>query len=326
VKDSNMIVDFQHHFIPREMAKEPPAGKAGVHFDKDGVPSMTPNAVLYDLDEHIVMMDTAGIDAAFLTVPPAMCASLEVSRLANDKTQAAVNDYPGRFIGGAHINPLHGADALRELNRCSTEFGFPGVVITSEIDGVFIDDPALEPFWKEATRLGMFVFIHPCLKLNFSQPLNAYDLARSVGREFSLIAATVRLIDSGLLDRHPALRIHMSHLGGGIATMLGRIRKFQDREHFGTAGHPVHGKLPARDFDHYLRERLVFDTAGMCGEIKSVQAALLELPASRCIFGTDYPQEIRDTAGVKKFVDEMRALGTDGERILSGNNGLLLKN
>ena len=71
----------------------------------------------------------------------------------------------------------------------------------------------------------------------------------------------------------------MSHLGGGIATMLGRIRKFQDREHFGTAGHPVHGKLPAKDFDHYLRERLVFDTAGMCGEIKSVQAALLELPA-----------------------------------------------
>ena len=101
-----MIVDFQHHFIPREMAKEPPASKAGVHFDKDGVPSMTPNAVLYDLDEHIDMMDTAGIDAAFLTVPPAMCASLEVSRLANDKTQAAVKAYPGRFIGGAHVNPL----------------------------------------------------------------------------------------------------------------------------------------------------------------------------------------------------------------------------
>jgi predicted TIM-barrel fold metal-dependent hydrolase len=320
-----MIVDFQHHFIPRELAQEPAGTKTGIRFDKDGVPSMTPNAVLYDLDEHIDMMDKAGIDAAFLTVPPAMCADPATSCIANDKTKAAVKDYPGRFIGGAHVNPLGGAEALRELNRCSSELGFPGVVITSEIDGVFIDDPALEPFWKEAGRLGMFVFIHPCLKLNFSQPLNAYDLARSVGREFSLIAATVRLIDSGLLDRHPQLRIHMSHLGGGIATMLGRIRKFQDREHFGTAGHPVHGQLPAKDFDYYLHERLVFDTAGMCGEIKSVQAALLELPASRCIFGTDYPQEIRDTPGVKKFVDELRALGADGQKILEGNTKLLLK-
>jgi predicted TIM-barrel fold metal-dependent hydrolase len=170
----------------------------------------------------------------------------------------------------------------------------------------------------------MFVFVHPALKLNFTQPLNGYDMARSIGREFSLIAATVRLINSGLLDRHPGLRIHMSHLGGGIATMLGRIRKYQDKEFWGVAGHPLHGKLPAQDFDHYLRERLVFDTAGMCGEIKSVQAALVELPASRCIFGTDYPQEIRDTAGVAKFVAEIRALGADGQRILSGNTGLLL--
>jgi predicted TIM-barrel fold metal-dependent hydrolase len=198
------------------------------------------------------------------------------------------------------------------------------VVITSEIDGVYLDAPELEPFWSEVCRLGMFVFVHPALKLSTGPSLNAYDMARSVGREFSLIAATVRLIDSGLLDRHPDLRIHMSHLGGGIATMLGRIRKFQDREHFGTAGHPIHGKLPARDFDHYIRERMIFDTAGMCGEIKSVQAALLEIPASRCIFGTDYPQEIRSKEGVAKFVADIRALGEDGERMLSGNNGLLL--
>ena len=319
-----MIVDFQHHFIPRELAKEPAGLKAGIRFDKDGVPSMTPNSVLYDLDEHIRMMDGAGIDAAFLTCPPGMCVENDLSRFINDKTKDAERQFPGRFIGGAHVHPLGGPDALRELARCSVELGFPGVVITSELDGIYIDALELEPFWKEVCRLGMFVFIHPALQLKFAQPLNAYDMARSVGREFSLIAATIRLIDSGLLDRHPELRIHMSHLGGGIATMLGRIRKFQDREHFGTAGHPIHGKLPENDFDYYLRERLVFDTAGMCGEIKSVQAALLELPASRCIFGTDYPQEIRTMEGVAKFVSEMRAIGSDGEQILSGNTGLLL--
>jgi hypothetical protein len=41
-----MIVDFQHHFIPRELAKEPAGIKTAIRFDKDGVPSMTPNSVL----------------------------------------------------------------------------------------------------------------------------------------------------------------------------------------------------------------------------------------------------------------------------------------
>src|SRR5947209_3646605 len=124
---------------------------------------MTPNSVLYDLDEHVRMMDACGIDAAFLTCPPGMCVDLDLSKLVNTRTQAAVLDYPGRFIGGAHVNPLGGEEALRELARCSVDYNFPGVVITSEIDGLYIDAPELEPFWREVCRLGMFVFVHPAL-------------------------------------------------------------------------------------------------------------------------------------------------------------------
>jgi predicted TIM-barrel fold metal-dependent hydrolase len=318
-----MIVDFQHHFIPRELAKGP-VQSASTQFDDSGTPKMTQNAELYDLDTHVEMMDFAGVDAAFLSSPPGMCVDLELSRLINDRTQDAVRNYPGRFIGAAHVHPLGGGEALRELARCATEYGFPGVVITSEMDGQFIDSPALEPFWSEAARLGLFVFVHPALRLNFPESLAAHDMTRSIGREFSLVAATVRLINAGVLDRHPDLKIHMSHLGGGIATMLGRIRKYQDKEFWGTAASPAHGRLPEKDFDYYLRERLVFDTAGVCGAITSVQSSLVELPASRVVFGTDYPQEIRSKEGVRAFVSELRALGPDGERMLAGNTGLLL--
>ena len=48
----------------------------------------------------------------------------------------------------------------------------------------------------------MFVFIHPALKLAYSQQFDTYDLARSVGREFSLVMATIRLINCG---QHPGL-------------------------------------------------------------------------------------------------------------------------
>jgi hypothetical protein len=68
----------------------------------------------------------------------------------------------------------------------------------------------------------------------------------------------------------------------------------------------------------------VFDTAGFCGAINSVKTALVELPPSRIVFATDYPQEIRTREPVKAFVDEVRALGPAGEQILSGNVGLLI--
>ena len=274
-----------------------------------GAPSYTIHRLLYDLDEHVAMMDESGIDAAWLTSAQGMCADVETSRLVNDKAKKAERDYPGRFIGAAHAHPLGGAEALKELNRCRHELGCQGVVITSETDGLFLDNPRFEPFWTEVARLGMFVFVHPALKLNFSQQFDGFDTARSVGREFSLIMATIRLINCGVFDRHPGLMVHMAHLSGGIASMLGRIRSYQDKDFWGTKGNPRHGMNPQKEFDHYLRHNMVFDTAGFCGAIGSVKTALIEIPADRIVFATDYPQEIRARSAVRDFVADLRALG-----------------
>ena len=319
-----MIVDFQHHFTPRELFKEDLGGKRILQYDESGAPSYTSHALLYELDEHIAMMDTAGIDAAVLTSGAGMCAELERSKFINDQAAKAERDYPGRFIGCAHVHPLGGPDALKELARCAGDLGFPGVVIVSEVAGKFLDDEAFEPFWTEAEKRGLYVFVHPALKLNFPQQFDCYDTARGVGREFSLVMATIRLINSGVLDRHPKLTVQMAHLSGGIASMLGRIRGFQDKEFWGRAGNPRHGALPKKDFDHYLNERLVFDTAGFCGKVGSVKTALVELSPKRIVFASDYPQEMRTRESVKKFVGDIRALGPDGERILDKNTPLLI--
>ena len=212
-----MIIDFQHHFTPRELIKQDPGDRLILNYDALGAPSYTLHSLLYDLDEHVRMMDVAGIDAAWLTSAAGMCADLETSRFVNDKAKKAERDYPGRFIGAAHAHPLGGAVAFNELARCRHELGFQGVTICSEFDGKWIDDPGMEPFWNEVGKLGMFVFVHPALKLNHAQQFDAYDTARGVGREFSLIMATIRLINSGVFDRHPELTVHMAHLSGGIA-------------------------------------------------------------------------------------------------------------
>ncbi|MDC0033856.1 amidohydrolase [Alphaproteobacteria bacterium] len=318
-----MIVDFQHHYTPRELFRADPNAGNKTYYDENGVPSYSFHSLLYDLDEHIAMMDVAGIDAAVLSCAEGMCGLPESCRIANDKIYDATQSYPGRFIGTAHAHPLGGPDAFKELARCKNELGFPGVVITSEFNGN-LDNPELNPFWAEAQRLGLYVFIHPALKLDHGAQYDAYDLARSVGREFSLVQAMVRLINGGVLDQFPELTVQIAHLGGGIATVLGRIRSYQDKKFWGTKGNERHGGLPDHDFDYYLRERLIFDTAGFCGDVRSVKTSLVELPSERIVFASDYPQEIRAREAVKFFVDGIRALGEDGARILDQNTGLLL--
>ena len=319
-----MIVDFQHHFTPRVLIKEDPGTGKITRYDEQGVPSYSIHSMLWDLDEHIRMMDIAGIDVAVLSCAEGMSASLEKSIVCNDEAAKAEKDYPGRFTGIGHADPMGGAEGLKELNRCKHELGFAGVVTTSEMNGVYLDSPELNPFWAEAEKLGLYVFIHPALKLAHSEQYDAFDLARAVGREFSLVMATIRLINGGVLDRFPGLKVQMAHLSGGIASVLGRVRSYQDRDFWGTTGNERHGCLPEHDFDYYLKERLIFDTAGFCGATSSVETSMVELDPDRIVFASDYPQEIREPEAVKAFVDGIRAMGADGEKILSGNVGLLL--
>lgn len=319
-----MIIDFQHHFTPKELLKEDPGTGQITRYDENGVPSYSIHSMLYDLDEHVRMMEHAGIDISMLSCAEGMCSDLEKSIVCNDRAKEAEKNYPGKFIGTAHVHPLGGPEAFKELARCAGELGFPGVVITTEFDGVKLDGPELDPFWAEASRLGLYVFVHPALRLPWSERFDADDLARSIGREFSIVEATIRLINGGVLDRHPDLVVQMAHLSGGIAGVLGRIRSYQDKKFWGTEGNERHGRLPEKDFDYYLNERLIFDTAGFCGATSSVKATLVELDASRIVFASDYPQEIRDPEMVKQFVDGIRGLGGDGERLLTQNNGLLM--
>jgi predicted TIM-barrel fold metal-dependent hydrolase len=321
-----MIVDFEHHYTPPELM-ERGADNGTVRLDERGNPNYRFNPLLADLAAHVRMMDRAGIDMAVLS-----CGSgfdqpdLAKCRLINDRLRQAERDY-GRFIGLAHVPALDPPAAAAELRRCAVELGFPGVVIASELQGLPLDDEALYPFWKVAADLGLYVFIHPLPRVIAWSHMDADDLGRMLGWEFSLMVATVRLINCGLLDELPTLKIQLSHFGGGIGRYLPRIRGLQDRENAGTAGLRRHGRQPRQPFEHYLEQRLFYDCCGWSSLDSAarngaewVRAGLSELPASRCVFATDYPQGVRDDSEVAAYVEAVRALGPDARRVLSGAN------
>ena len=147
-----MIVDFQHHFTPRELMPKDLGRRKLVSYDENGAPSFIMHWMLFDLDEHIGMMDEAGIDIAVLTSAAGMCADIERSRLCNETAKRAERDYPGRFIGAAHANPLGGADALRGLKSLTikgdAKFWEPGQSYAAGGEPRFLGDATFAIAWE----------------------------------------------------------------------------------------------------------------------------------------------------------------------------------
>lgn len=319
------IIDFHIHFTPEELVR--PHLKAGSKIDvliQNGLPAYTYHDTLFLFEKHIESMDAAGIDIAVLSSGAGMGGNKEVCELINATANRIHNQYPNRFTPLGHIDPT--SDSWRsELKRCTNEFGFPGVAFPSSFSTYNLDSDTLTPVFEAIEEAGLFVFVHPALSVpeGISRYYDKYDLYRCVGREHELVLATYRLIAGGVFDRFPALEVVMSHLGGAIGAIIARIRGYQDKAHMGLSPDSPHSITAEKSFDHYIAQNLFFDTGGLFGSIAAIRAALTEIPADRIVFGTDYPQEIREAKTMANFVRELKESGLPKEVVngILGDNG-----
>src|ERR1044072_7476141 len=114
----SMIAAVQHHYTPPELLEQ---GDAGIlRLDGHGNPVYKLNPLLADLSAHIRMMDRAGIDAAVLSCGSVFDqTNIGTCRVINDRMRQAERDYPGRFIGLAHVPAFDTAACGVELKRCA---------------------------------------------------------------------------------------------------------------------------------------------------------------------------------------------------------------
>src|SRR5258708_2921763 len=173
-----MIIDFQQHYTPAEMLKGDP-NSLTAQVDERGNPNYLLNPQLGDLNNHIRMMDHAGIDMGVLSCGVGFDQpDLKVCRAINDRMAQAEKDHPGRFIGLAHVPAMKPDEAKTELKRCAVDLGFPGVVIASEMQDQALDHESLKPFFKACCDLGLYVFIHPLAHVINWNRMDADDLGR----------------------------------------------------------------------------------------------------------------------------------------------------
>jgi aminocarboxymuconate-semialdehyde decarboxylase len=260
-----------------------------------------------DMDENVSDLTAAGMDVGVLQPTQTMffywaepAAASELARMVNEHTAKAVKKRRENLIGLATV-PLQDADlAVRELTYAIGELGLRGVVTGSNVNGHGFDEEALQPFLAKVAELGVPLFIHPNNPSGIPRIRNYY-LANFLANPLESTITAAQLVFGGVLDRHPGLKICLSHAGGVLPFLLGRL------EH-GQSMRPEARKHCEHPFSYYLKNFYV-DTITFRRD--TLRFVLEVMPHGHVFMGTDYPYDMadRDPVGsVKAAVEDKELL------------------
>jgi aminocarboxymuconate-semialdehyde decarboxylase len=234
-----------------------------------------------------------------------------ICQVQNEALAAAAAAHPGRVSAVGAVVLQDPVLAARQLTELVTVPGLCGVEIPSSVGGRYLGDDSFGPFWEAAEQSGALVFIHPSTR-GFGVPaLDGYYLWNSVGNPLETAVTAAHLAVSGVLERHPGLRVLLAHGGGALPAVRGRLRRafaVRDEARSRSAAGP----------DESLR-RFYYDTvthdAGLLADL------IRYAGADHVLLGSDRPFDM----GTTDPVGEVRALEmADEDLVLSGNAARLL--
>jgi aminocarboxymuconate-semialdehyde decarboxylase len=231
----------------------------------------------------------------------------------NEEIAAAQRKHPGRFWGIGAIPLTDGKIAVEVLDHAVKTCGLFGVNAPSSVgDGGRIDREDLEPFYDRLEELGAVLYLHPTDTL-FYDLLQGYDgaLYLSLGRVIDVSVAASRLIFSGIMERHPKLKIYMSHTGGVLPYQSGRLDKTTPQAGVGSFSRGVKLPHPPSTYIKRMYTDIVQPNAA------GMKFALDYFSIDHIIYGTDYPCW-NPTIALKLF-DEVGLSEKDLQKIFHDN-------
>lgn len=255
-----------------------------------------PSAVRgYDPESQVKAMKKLGVDVSFL-YPTAGLWVLAIDtmepKLAGGFTRAYNNwlrdfcSYDPQLLKGVGAINLHAPEEMvSELHRIA-EFGWKAVYLRpNPVKGRLLSDPAYEEFWTECEQLGIAVGLHEGshsrLPTAGSERFNTRFALHACSHPMEQMMALLALIEGGVLERHPQLRVAFLESGcGWLPYWLWRLD-----EEYKNLGWEVKDNVKMKPSEYFRRQCLI-----------SVEPSEPYLPeilqyigVENLIFGTDYP-------------------------------------
>ncbi|NEE00466.1 amidohydrolase family protein [Phytoactinopolyspora halotolerans] len=299
-----MIVDAHAHLLPKHYPADAPECFPRMEPIADstdrqllfGQTKFRATEVFFEAERRVEAMDASGVGAEVLSPMPPLLRydlpaddGLALARHVNHFTAELTSHDPERFVGLGMV-PMQDPDAASAELAAVAEAGLAGVEIASNILGSSIGDEKFLPFFAEAERLGLAIFVH-------AMPAPTDRLPRSgmgtyvVGIEGTLAAAS--LILGGTAAACPNLRISFSHAAGGLAMMLPRANYFwggswnEEAKNPERAVMPDDGPSPLEYARRFYYDSMVFDH-------RAIRYLIDLLGADRLLVGSDFPAMPRE--------------------------------
>jgi aminocarboxymuconate-semialdehyde decarboxylase len=226
--------DVHNHAVPREAvellrgADGYPIRIEGDFMEADRVRAeLTP--VFLDPSAKLEQLEQAGLEAAVVSGSPALFAyeadagrGAALCRAVNAGLAHLCAFDRERLRWIAHV-PLQAPDAAAELLAEAAGAGAVGAQIGTSVAGTPLADAGLDPFWTAAEEHDLPLMLHPAYN-NPHPGLEGYHLQNAIGNLLETTIAAERLIVTGVLDRHPGLRLLLVHAGGYLPWQGGRLR------------------------------------------------------------------------------------------------------
>jgi aminocarboxymuconate-semialdehyde decarboxylase len=320
-------IDLHCHFVPPALLErtQTEGARHSIHLRDDGTVSFAgrdatlpmPEGML-DLDERLRWMDDQGIDVQILSAWMDFSAYVLdpedgawLARALNELTREAIADHADRFRAMAAV-PLQAPEAAaRELRYAIEELGMVAVEIATAVVDKELDDRGLTPFWNAAEELDSLVLVHPYASIGADR-LERYFLSNIVSNPAEETVAAAHLVFGGVLERHPALKVCLTHGGGFLPYQIGR----QDR------GYESKAKLTARHLSAapstFLR-RFYYDT--VVHDAHALSFLVHKVGPDRVVLGSDYPFPMGDPEPVETV--RRAGLSEESTRAILADNPLL---
>jgi aminocarboxymuconate-semialdehyde decarboxylase len=252
---------------------------------------------VYEYAERFERMDEMGVDLHLVSPMTSFttwdggAADVEFAREINQSTAECVAGSDGRFAGMATLALGEPDKAPGELKRALDEYEFAGAFTGTYGGDRPLDHASLEPLWAELGHLGVPVFMHP-MSPEPTPRWDEYTLTTAINWPNETALATSRLIFAGTLERNPGLNLILSHGGGTLPFLRGRLDLAYNAPTY--ENNPDCRANISKPPSEYL-DQLYFDTAVASAE--SLHFLIDLVGAERVVFGTDDPFEIADTGG-----------------------------
>lgn len=325
-------VDFHTHIIPEDIpnfvekyggGRWPTLEKTcscGANIMVEGKVFREVTDQVWSPEKRISDMDKEGVDIQVLSPIPVTFsywadpdAALEMSKIQNDFIAETVKQNPTRFIGLGTV-PMQDADtAIREMERCINELGLKGIEIGTNINGLNLDDPSFTKFFEMAEKWNVPLFVHPWETLG-RERFPRHNFMYTVGMPSETALAAASLINGGIIERYPNLKLCFAHGGGSFPYILPRLDQgWNVWPHLRQTEHPP----------SYYAKNFYFDSLNY--DPMNLRYLIERFGHDKIVMGSDYPFLLREI-DPGKVIDETPELSDEVRKAILGLNALQFLN